>query len=746
MDDDTNGARPAPRRPARRGGGVAPGLVRIAAFLLGFVLVAGVVLRARLVDPELYLAALDEADAYERAYTQVLADPELAQLTERLIGDLGVPPGSSQQLRVLSTSTLRWTLPPARLRNGTEAVVVEILRYVRGESAELSAQIDIGDLAARILETVLARVAALLAEAAETVVTTLVDYEEAVAEFARELAGGRVPASVPVLGGTAFDADRLVDAILAALGPRADDRLQQQVRGAVLAGSQRDALVAAASALVVGHAQRIGAGLRDDPLGTRYLDLLDQLADRSGLGEGELVAGLNTIRRLQGWFGPPTAVVGVALMGWAAASLVHRNRRDPGRALRSLASCGLASGVAVGVAWLLVAALVDPPLGPADVAGSGGWHLPRGLRAVLGDVQAALAAGVVDIVRRLLVVPVAAAVVLAGASWLPQLVRLGARPLGVATGASTAAVVAAVWLVPATPGLAPDRACNGHVELCARPYDEVVHATTHNAMSSPDVVVFWPEHDHDLRRQLDSGVRALMIDTHYWTPLVSGAQLASPELELPPPLADQLAGLVADRREGRRGTYLCHSHCSLGAKPLVDGLRQVGRFLADNPDEVVTLIVQDAITRRATVEAFERAELVPLLHAQDPDEPWPTLGQLVDRGTRLVVFAEVQGGSPPWYHRAFEHIQDTPYLARSPEELGCEAHRGPPDAPLFLMNHWVQRLTPDRAVAAEVNRHDVIVDRARRCEAERGQLPSFVAVNFSNIGDLVAAVEALNGL
>jgi hypothetical protein len=62
------------------------------------------------------------------------------------------------------------------------------------------------------------------------------------------------------------------------------------------------------------------------------------------------------------------------------------------------------------------------------------------------------------------------------------------------------------------------------------------------------------------------------------------------------------------------------------------------------------------------------------------------------------------------------------------------------------MNHWVQRIAPDRADAVIVNRRDAIVDRALACERERGQLPNYVAVNFANIGDLIGAVDTLNGV
>ena len=45
-----------------------------------------------------------------------------------------------------------------------------------------------------------------------------------------------------------------------------------------------------------------------------------------------------------------------------------------------------------------------------------------------------------------------------------------------------------------------------------------------------------------------------------------------------------------------------------------------------------------------------------------------------------------------------------------------------------------------------INALDVLVDRARQCERERGLLPNYLAVNFYDIGDVVAAADVLNGL
>jgi hypothetical protein len=64
------------------------------------------------------------------------------------------------------------------------------------------------------------------------------------------------------------------------------------------------------------------------------------------------------------------------------------------------------------------------------------------------------------------------------------------------------------------------------------------------------------------------------------------------------------------------------------------------------------------------------------------------------------------------------------------------------------MNHWVSRQSaaPDRATAVGVNGHEVIVERARAYEHERGLTPNYIAVDFYNLGDVAGAVDTLNGV
>jgi len=719
-------------------------------FVVGFVLVSSVVLvRGRLLDTDLYTSALVRADAYERVYTEVFADPELAELQEQLLGGMGLDESGATQVRTLATSSLRLAVPPSTLRQGTETFIDALLAYLRGDAARLDGDVDVTEVLGRVPESNVAWVHGRLATARNLTAPTPEAYRAAVDAFADRLAAGTVPDTIPMIDDAAIDPAQALDAILDRLGPDLDPQLREQIRAAALSGDERDALIEASTQLTGGHAveatTELQASLEERP----ELDIITEIADRAGRSKTAIVGPLNTVRDAARWLSLPTAVVGVVLMAGSATGIVWLNRRHLRRAGYLLAAAAIVSGLAIVGLWTVATTVVGSPLGPATGTGPGTWGLPAGLRSLLADIEATLADTLVGTVRRLALVPIAIGAALAAGIALAS--RLGVRsarqaaPVGVAMAVI---VVLAAWVVPAQAASSDTRACNGHPELCDRRYDEVVYAATHNSMSSPDVVRVWPEHDGDIRAQLDAGVRALLIDTHHWTPLVSDDQLAEAEPFLPTTVAEPLFAGLGPLREGRDGAFLCHNQCALGAIPLADALRVLREFLDDNPDDVVTLIVQDAISPAETAEAFGRAGLGGYLHEHESGSPWATLGELIDRGERLVVFAEDEGPPPAWYHQAFEHMQETPFHIPAPEDFTCAPNRGDPDASLFLLNHWVSRQNsaPDRATATGVNSHDVIVERARACERERGLMPNYIAVDFYGLGDLMRAVDTLNGV
>ncbi len=252
-------------------------------------------------------------------------------------------------------------------------------------------------------------------------------------------------------------------------------------------------------------------------------------------------------------------------------------------------------------------------------------------------------------------------------------------------------------------------------------------------------------------------VRQHLLDEGFYTQALLQADvyeraytdvLADPELAH---VKDDLVGRVdLDRVDPAAGRILATNSLRWAVPP---STLQAGteRFLERCAGRVRRPVgaVQDETPAADTVTVFAEAGLEPFLytHDGDADGDWPTLGEMIDSGERLVVFAENEGAqSPGWYQPAFAYMQDTPFGFAAPEEMSCDANRGPTDASLLPMNHWVSLVAPDRQSAVIVNAHDFIVDRARACEAERGQLPNFVAVDFYGIGDVIGAIDTLNGV
>lgn len=305
--------------------------------------------------------------------------------------------------------------------------------------------------------------------------------------------------------------------------------------------------------------------------------------------------------------------------------------------------------------------------------------------------------------------------------------------------------------------------CNGHVELCDRRYDEVAQAATHNAMSAAsEPGWFAADQPHGIVAQLDFGVRVLLVDSWYGQRTQRRGIVATAEKVRAEAIADardQYGARVVDgalrlRRsaglepQGEVRPYLCHAMCELGSIPWVRSLREIRDWLDAHPREVVTLFVQDEVSPRDTAAAVEEAGLLPYVHEPAADGVWPTLGEMVDSGRRLVVLMENRGGGDawPWLIDGFTQVQDTPYLFESPEEFSCAPNRGPADAPLFLVNHWIDDWRHVPQNSAVVNASDVLEPRLEECREERDRLPNFVAVDYYDRGDLMAAINGLNGI
>jgi hypothetical protein len=312
--------------------------------------------------------------------------------------------------------------------------------------------------------------------------------------------------------------------------------------------------------------------------------------------------------------------------------------------------------------------------------------------------------------------------------------------------------------------------CEGHAALCDRPLDEIVLPATHNSMSAPLPGWFSAEQDRSIGGQLRGGIRGLLLDTHYADKLPNGrirtyfANRRQVDLikgqdgvsEESFTAAQRLRERLGFRGQGKRGMYLCHTFCELGATPLATGLKDIHDFLVTHPSEIVVVVNQDYVTPADFVKAIGDAGLTRYAFTPPEGDDWPTLRQMIDADQRLVLLAENHAGAAPWYQLAYQHLtEETPFTFPSASLLttqsdfaaSCKPNRGPSSAPLFLINHWVSTdPIPKPSDAAKVNAYQPLLARARECQRIRHHLPNLLAVNFYERGDVFKVVDTLNSV
>jgi hypothetical protein len=210
-------------------------------------------------------------------------------------------------------------------------------------------------------------------------------------------------------------------------------------------------------------------------------------------------------------------------------------------------------------------------------------------------------------------------------------------------------------------------------------------------------------------------------------------------------VAERIAGpLGAGMPAGEPGLYLCHTLCELGAEPLGRELGKIADFLEAHPGTFLVLVTEDYVPEARVVAAMKAAGLAQLAATLPRHGEQPTLGKLITRGKRLVVFSEKGGGTPAWYMPAFDYIQDTPLGAHRPDQLSCERFRGAPDSPLLLINHWIPPWPPSPRLNALIGRRSFLRRRVRRCMSARGFEGAIVAVDFYDSTSVVRVAAELN--
>ena len=267
---------------------------------------------------------------------------------------------------------------------------------------------------------------------------------------------------------------------------------------------------------------------------------------------------------------------------------------------------------------------------------------------------------------------------------------------------------------PAAPTVTLPPECNGSAALCAKRFNEVTFLTTHNAMSNADDPWVAPNQNHPIRRQLADGVRGISLDMHENT--------QSP--------ADVLT---------------CHSSCAIGSRLLQFQLQDIRDFLAANTDTVVSILYESAGVSDAQVaHVVNVSGLTPYVYTQATDATWPTLGDMVRRNRRLVLFSQDGAGVPGVILPMWKYTWDNPYAAKSTSDFSCAVGRGDARNTIMQINHFITAPVAGEYWAKQANTYASLQEHVARCHAQWHKWPTFLWVDWYATGDALQYVMDLD--
>jgi hypothetical protein len=736
---------------------VVLGIVFVLTFV-GFVL--GIVVRRDLLSPDLYVQAFVENDAYTRVYTDVFSDPLVQDRFKEATGlqiDL-----LSEELYAQVVGALYLILPPPQLQASVEQFLANLTGYLKGDVPELQENLQLGSaLTPDVLAGRLVTAGTAVASGAVDLATPFVEnktetlIEDDLVAYLDQFNEGRlipIPQRLlrtTVSGITSARAEELITLMLGPAAGTTSDQTKLQMEAALADDDLPTAISLAINERLTLLVTARLAAAEPQLAQTEALIGISGAAQAVGQTRDDVVAGLNAARGYVMLLRTIFIVLAVVML-IAILLIVWLNSDDLRSALRAAGWTLVAASGLVLLLWLVGGFFLRSMLQAQLAATAVG---PAGLDAIIDDVAGSLVRGVWGSVWTTALWFLLIGLVLLAIGYISQLTSLLERllapvweykwwVLGGVLGVFV--LLPLLWRMATADARAANLPCNGYVELCDRPINEVAFASSHNAMSITEYGWLWPMHDGTISDQLEYGVRALLIDTHYMdTPEGQAEGLARLPERLRPVAQKAIDNF---RPPSQDGVWLCHEFCALGTSPFAGAMEEVRVFLEQNPREVLFVVIQDEVAAASIEQVIAEAGLLPYIYTHEDGQPWPTLREMIDSGQRLIIMAENEGPPPTWYDNVWNVTEETPYTFIFPEQFSCEPNRGGTGQPFFLLNHWIQRGSPNRVDAAIVNDYDFLLARAQQCAAERGQIPNFVAVNFYSQGDLLNVVNTLNGV
>ncbi|KAH0288527.1 hypothetical protein KCU62_g5015, partial [Aureobasidium sp. EXF-3399] len=287
-------------------------------------------------------------------------------------------------------------------------------------------------------------------------------------------------------------------------------------------------------------------------------------------------------------------------------------------------------------------------------------------------------------------------------------------------------------------------ACNNSPDLCSKTYNNVTHLGAHN---SPFL------------RDSSTGNSA------------SGNQFYNSTVQLSAGVR-----LLTGQVHNNNGSLdMCHSSCTLlNAGSLSDWLSEIKTWMDGNPNEVVTVLLVNSDDASASdlASAYTNAGITSYAYTPTSTKAtgdWPTLQTLINDGKRLLNFVASldDNSAAPYLMDEFTYIFENNYDNTSPSSFSCAANRPSTVTTssalqqnmMPFMNHFLYETTslfgttiesPDLGNISTTNSESggtgALGTSATECTNTYGQAPTYLLVDFFNVGPAIETADRLNGV
>ena len=347
--------------------------------ILGAAILAGLIhtlvlsnFSQRLVQSETYTVAINETDAYNRIYDEVLVDDALSGPTGNLLG------GVELDLQNEAVTLLRQIMPPAYLRQQTENNISRFTSYMRGETEPLQLYIDLRQPLNRIKTETQSEVNRHIDEleiappdrpdcSPDTIRRLAVESAAPISQLSR----GELPQSAPSLQlmtrqcrQEQFDRwfDRVTtDPAMNSYAARilTETATRDDLRQTFIQGDTRVFLKTAAQPLVDSLTDDAIADIRRRLPPNDRLDLIQKAAEEfSDLTEDDIQTNAENIRDFLALSNGPARTAALIMLIGGAALLALIHLPNPAHALRWPGiSLALSGGVCLAVGYIINSAL-----------------------------------------------------------------------------------------------------------------------------------------------------------------------------------------------------------------------------------------------------------------------------------------------------------------------------------------------------------------------------------------------------